>query len=518
MASLEQFFDNRGLEHIGIQIVSYLDYPDLQQLYKVSDSLKAIVCAKLKKEKHVQMLRLEEWLKSEKETLRSWPEWCAVVTHFSEHRRIPDFFAFVDFFKKCTNSLSWYRLSPLHFAIKEEDFEAVKLLLPSCKDIENTDLHTYNKNALHKAVDRSLEMFKYILDRAEWLGINVNKTIMHDTDDLLYIGEAVSILIMACQARSPKHVEFMLENAEKYKFDFKTPDEICKNSPFAEACKEGSMEIIELLLKHSDKINLNNIDGESESGFVHACKEGHTEVIKKLIEVSDVKGINLNARDGDVETGFFAACFIDEYESIKLLLETHDKIDFNATGSAGYTPFIIACFEGHFEIVESIVEVSEEKNIDLHRKNKFGMNGFLAACYQNQYQVVQYLVDQAESKGIDINAKDEDGSNGLRLAIHLVSTPKSHVAKLLFENAIKKNIDVFAADHEGKTVYDDFINILNENVFKSNGETLPFDAVSLWQIYLLEMEFEGIDESSVIAPMFLLQNKFEITEKYLGWK
>ena len=97
MTTLELFFENQGLKHIGTQIFSHLEYKDLEQLRKVSKSLRTIVDRKLHDDKMIQLTYLQKWSKTEQESMdKFWPEWAVVRNHFTTQRKIHELAAFID--------------------------------------------------------------------------------------------------------------------------------------------------------------------------------------------------------------------------------------------------------------------------------------------------------------------------------------------------------------------------------------------------------------------------------------
>ena len=385
--------------------------------------------------------------------------------------------------------------------------EDLKLLLPSCKDIEGFDMERHNgrtENALFVALKYSIETLQFILDHADWLGINVNglKMVPEDfVDDEYFYMKAMSILMKACWEPNPEAVEFMLQNALQYRLDFTTSDEYCKISPFAIACYKGSMEIVNILLNHSDKVNLNSVDGERESGFFYACREGHYKIVKRIIEVSDIKSINLNARDYRLENGFFAASVFGQMEVLDLLIQHSDKIDINCKNAYGDTALIEVCRERQFDAAKKIIDISEELKIDLNFQDNTsgGETAFLAACSGNHEKIVEYMIQQSEIKNIDLNRRDKRGSHAIHLAIngfgsYLRLVPDvPDTAKLLIKNARKKNIDIFSVDDKGQNVYDFFIKNLNHRTKyypESIENASTINGVKLWLKCLVENGYD----------------------------
>ena len=58
-------------------------------------------------------------------------------------------------------------------------------------------------------------------------------------------------------------------------------------SAFIVACIAGHKDIVELLLNHSDKIDLNAKDNDEWTPWMFACQFGHKDVVQLLLDHSD---------------------------------------------------------------------------------------------------------------------------------------------------------------------------------------------------------------------------------------
>ena len=421
--------------------------------------------------------QLEEWLHKEGEEFqRLWPSWKVVIGNFKIDRSVPDLGAFAQILERFTAEFSdkkkyihgrlskYHYKSPLHYAIIEKDLESVKLLLPSCESVEKCQKELESEidklkneppqaRLLHCAVESSLEIFQLILEKAKWLGIDVNERYRHP------IGFYTNVFLEACGSERLEFVKLILENTQKFGFSQKL---LKCNRSFAAVCRSGSLEMVDLLLLHSDKISL-NVTGEGRSGFVDACRWGNVEVVKRLLQVSEEKGIDLNIMDdfnGDGETGLTAACGEDGIEDdeegciavVKLLVEASNtkKIDLSKcdrafanacrSGSLELVDFLIlhsdkiplnplknedeeeisgfvdACRGGHVEVVKRLIQISEEKDIDLNARDEGGETGLTGACKDGLLKVVEILVEASKTKKIDLNLKNTNGLSSVEVA------------------------------------------------------------------------------------------------------
>ena len=85
-----------------------------------------------------------------------------------------------------------------------------------------------------------------------------------------------------------------------------------KNESFHLACKNGRINIVQLLLKYVDLevdwIDLNAKTKNGYTGFHWACIQGHSDIINVLIDDADALDIDLNATNNSGKTAFHMAC------------------------------------------------------------------------------------------------------------------------------------------------------------------------------------------------------------------
>ena len=109
-----------------------------------------------------------------------------------------------------------------------------------------------------------------------------------------------------------------------------------------------------------------------------ACRLGHTEIVKVLFRDSKVNVENWN-----------------------MPRRTRVSKDRNLT------PFLVACRNGHKDVVQLLLDHSESKSIDLNVKAAEGTNGFMFACLNGHTDVVQLLLDYSERQAIELNGNWE---------------------------------------------------------------------------------------------------------------
>ncbi|XP_052090920.1 serine/threonine-protein phosphatase 6 regulatory ankyrin repeat subunit C-like isoform X2 [Mytilus californianus] len=308
-----------------------------------------------------------------------------------------------------------------------------------------------------------------------------------------------------------------------------------RHAPLLVACKEGRVEIVELLLTCDYDINIRGHD--LDPPLVVACKEGHTDIISVLLKhkccanVRDEFGrttlhtacgkgyidivhllllykCNINQTDRHKRTPVFIASENDQHDIVKVLLEF--KSDVNLSNSTGKnalhvacqrrnmttikyllatkrcninqldkkkeTPLFSACKEGHNDVVELLIS----NNADVNIRNIFGETVLHIACRKRNYNTVKTLL----KSNIDINQTDSKKRTPLFIA-SVVDRRSSgicgnkDIVRLLLDHYADVSIcdqnNCFIPDVARIHGYADIIDIFVKYQFKSknskNGES-----------------------------------------------
>ena len=178
------------------------------------------------------------------------------------------------------------------------------------------------------------------------------------------------------------------------------------------ACNDGYKDVVELLLNHSKRIDVNARDFNGMTSFMWACQNGHTDVVKLLLEHLD-SNIDLNAMSRSGSTAFVLACSYGHKDVVQLLLDNSERIELNVRSSfqSRKNAFFCACENGLIDIVQMILEHS--KRIELNAKADDGHTAFMAACRNGHKHVVQLLLNYADR--IELNARDSYGRTALMI-------------------------------------------------------------------------------------------------------
>jgi ankyrin repeat protein len=134
-------------------------------------------------------------------------------------------------------------------------------------------------------------------------------------------------------------------------------------------------------------------------------------------------------------------------EQVKEMLRTNPN-GFNVVNNNGFTPLILACYNGNNEVAKVLIASGS----DINTKTKMG-TPLMAAVVRGNNEIAQLLID----KKADVNAADESGITAL---IYAVQFQNMAILKLLLQN----NADKTHKDNEGKTAFEHAILSRNEEI------------------------------------------------------
>ncbi|XP_065924183.1 serine/threonine-protein phosphatase 6 regulatory ankyrin repeat subunit C isoform X6 [Magallana gigas] len=155
------------------------------------------------------------------------------------------------------------------------------------------------------------------------------------------------------------------------------------DTPLTAACDDGNLYVIQELIKAGADVNLKS---GCKTPLIIACYEGHLDVVKQLINA----GVDVNIEDGD-DTPVTAAC--NDNNVIETRVDAGAVVNFQTFNK---TALVVACYEGHFSIVETLIKAGADVNLT-------GKNGqytpLIAACEKNDLKTVNVLI----RAGADVN-------------------------------------------------------------------------------------------------------------------
>ncbi|XP_047244783.1 kinase D-interacting substrate of 220 kDa B isoform X3 [Girardinichthys multiradiatus] len=199
-------------------------------------------------------------------------------------------------------------------------------------------------------------------------------------------------------------------------------------TPLMLAAEQGSLEIVQELIRRGANVNLDDVD--CWSALISAAKEGHLEVVKELLENSAY----IEHRDMGGWTALMWAAYKGRVEVTRLLLE--HGANPNTTGQYSVYPIIWAAGRGHAEIVKLLLQHEAKVNCS----DKYGTTSLIWASRKGHYDCVMHLLE----KGADV---DQEGANSMTALIVAVKGGYTEVVKEL----LKRNPNINMTDKDGNT-------------------------------------------------------------------
>ena len=227
-------------------------------------------------------------------------------------------------------------------------------------------------------------------------------------------------------------------------------------TPLMTACHHGYADIVKVLFDNCQgkKFNVNKriSKGSGQTAFIEACDRGSLEVVKLFLEYAKKLKIDLNMTDGDGNFNRNAlshAITCKEYKIVELLLQD-PQIDVHSPHFTSFqfmTPFMAACEQGYYDVVQVVVKYVKPRKIDVnYRDDDFGMTAFIFSCGEGLDLTTNLLI-QADI-GIDANIGDIGG----RTALHWACIRgQATTVELLLANAQKLKLNPNQRDNFGMT-------------------------------------------------------------------
>ena len=205
---------------------------------------------------------------------------------------------------------------------------------------------------------------------------------------------------------------------------------------------------------------LNCLDLESGCGqectdFLKACHEGDEAKVENMMNNSkDVqKNINMTAKSG--MNGFMIACRQGHVDIVSLFLKkaTDFKLNVNAKDSKKeQTGLTLAVIEGDLKIVKLLTQ-EKSIGIDLNATDIDAKTPFMHACQNGFKDIVAHFLKLAESrkpKELNLNASDDNGNTAFH---HACQAEQHAVMELIGKSAVRLKIRLDLKNKEGNLGY-----------------------------------------------------------------
>ena len=364
-SEMDTFVANRGLSHIADQIFANLNHSDITKCRLVNDDWKNFIDGS----KYIWRSVVNNFYpidcEDEKDCFAPWKQ----VVRNNKGFKIKDLKVLSKFLQKlqklhkATKFYGYYKMCCLGTFELACQFGTAKL----CDVLLTYAEHfVIQRNALLVATEhKRTKIVKYILENyLHRIKINAENS------------NRETALHHACSNGSLEVVELLMKKNIKF-----SPNSV-GGTPLHLACEEGHFEIAEILTKSN--MNIHTIDMSERSALHEASENGHIKIVKLLID----NGLNVNADDIDGKTPLHYACYEGNLEVAKYLLSK--GADVNALCFEGNTALHFATEQNHFKIVKALLETS---GIKTHVENELCSTPQKIA-EEREYTIILKLFDE----------------------------------------------------------------------------------------------------------------------------
>ena len=421
---MEEILTNQGLCHIVENISSYLDPKSLAQCRVVCQSWKDSI----DNDRQWLIFQLEHIHKQEKifidflskdnsEVKASiearFPEWYHFFKAVTRRQNIPELKEFLKhmwiYFRN--DSMSYYR-TPLHDAAAASNIVFAQLLIDSGIDLEmkNPDGWT----PLHFAcrygrIEMVQLLIKYMPAFHAASKTNNGWTIFHlaavnsDPQVLKMILNTFrfedirdhvrwTMLLYAVRFGAKETIRFVIESRHNLGINVEVTDN--QGSTILHlACRHRDIEIVDLVHNALEDIN-SDIDFDTRSDLqdtpLHeAVSNASSDVAIHLIQRFPNK---INVRGQQDRPLLHYACYYKNMGFLEHIFRNPDyDIDYNAVDEEGLTGLHHACIDGHFEVVNFLLQNSNEKGIDIFKKSNYLQTAEFCAIHLGHVDILELL-------------------------------------------------------------------------------------------------------------------------------
>ena len=196
----------------------------------------------------------------------------------------------------------------------------------------------------------------------------------------------------------------------------------------------------------------NREDNKGHIPLHYAAYNGSLEVVKYFGLDSDL--VDKKNAEYDRRTPIFFACQNGHFHIVQYLIEEAQCNPIHVDDS-GWMLIHYACLNGHLDIAQFIIKVFKEQNHDpfCKTKNLAGNTPIHLACGQGHLDIVRYLIREEHC---DPSCKDNNGKTPLHYACHRIGQP--HIVQYLLStrrvNPLTKDKDDHTALYYASDKYD----------------------------------------------------------------
>ncbi|MGL4617395.1 MAG: ankyrin repeat domain-containing protein [Mycoplasmoidaceae bacterium] len=186
-------------------------------------------------------------------------------------------------------------------------------------------------------------------------------------------------LMFACSYGFVEICEYLIEQGSKINI---TDNE--GNNLLMVASKEGQLKIVKMLL--NKQIDINHVNKKGNNALMYAILSNHIDIVKILIK----NGIDINTYNKEGITSLMLAVQYKRYNIINELL-SNSEIEINKIDFDGYTALMYGCL---IEDIKSIAFLINDKRTSLNKTNHDNETALIIAVKKNNEEITTLLLSK----------------------------------------------------------------------------------------------------------------------------
>ena len=160
------------------------------------------------------------------------------------------------------------------------------------------------------------------------------------------------------------------------------------------AAQSGTKEIMEILLQHKDRYDINSVDNMMKTAL-HLAMHNTYDRIPDIVRLLCEHGINMDLKDSNGNNALVFAVRQYVPAAVQILLEYSDKFDINSQNNEGNSALHMACANDKLDIVQQLCQMP---NININLLNNAGETGYAIASRKGYPEICNYLTELSESE------------------------------------------------------------------------------------------------------------------------
>lgn len=303
------------------------------------------------------------------------------------------------------------KLTPLLFSFVCENFNVIKILIEYKADV-NVPLENGNTLLHYVCEEGCIDNLEVILSCDE---CDLNR--MNDDEE--------TPLFLACRNASMECVELLVAS----QCDINSSN-VEGESPLHIVCSDENADIVGILL-NTDYCKIDHCDNDNNTALIISCERGNTEIVHLLI----LHDCNLNTANVHGRTALHVASTMGYTEILQLLIS--NECEMNVCDNYNQTPLNLAIENYQKACIELLII----NGCDTNLCNLDGQAALHLACKKGQINIVDFILN---TDCCDIDRSDNNQDSPLAIAC-------AHGCKDIVECLILKKCNLNTANIYGLT-------------------------------------------------------------------